>query len=99
MVMTNQPASRIVVADAGPLIHLDELDSLDLLNDFGQIIVPDAVWREVQIHRPAALQTSKAVLLRSIVPKSSPVIDSLTPISAGKRAGWSEPHSIQTDTH
>jgi predicted nucleic acid-binding protein len=97
--MTNQPASRIVVADAGPLIHLDELDSLDLLNDFGQIIVPDAVWREVQIHRPAALQTSKAVLLRSIVPKSSPVIDSLTPISAGKRAGWSEPHSIQTDTH
>ena len=47
--MIDQPASGVVVvADAGPLIHLDELDCLDLLNDFKQIMVPDAVWREVQ---------------------------------------------------
>lgn len=78
--MIDQPTACVVVADAGPLIHLDELDCLDLLNDFKQIMVPDAVWREVQIHRPAALQTSKAILLRSIVPNSSPTIDALTPL-------------------
>jgi predicted nucleic acid-binding protein len=78
--MIDQPtASVVVVADAGPLIHLDELDCLDLLNDFKQIMVPDAVWREVQLHRPSALQTSKAILLRSIVPNSSPTIDALIP--------------------
>ena len=78
--MIDQLPASIVVADAGPLIHLDELGSLDLLNDFKQIIVPDAVWREVQAHRPAALQTSQTILLRSIVPDSSPTIDALTPL-------------------
>ena len=41
-----------VICDAGPLIHLDELNSTSLLNDFHQVIVPDRVWREVQLHRP-----------------------------------------------
>ena len=77
--MIDQPTAR-VVANAGPLIHLDELDCLDLLNDFKQIMVPDAVWKEVQIHRPTALQTSKVILLRCIVPNSPPIIDSLTPL-------------------
>jgi predicted nucleic acid-binding protein len=39
-----------VVCDAGPLIHLDEVDSLDLLADFAEVLVPDAVWREVEQH-------------------------------------------------
>lgn len=43
------------VCDAGPLIHLDELDSLHLLADF-RVWVPDAVWQEVQHRRPTALQ-------------------------------------------
>jgi predicted nucleic acid-binding protein len=42
----------VVVTDAGPLIHLDELDVLDLLNDFAEVLVPQAVWREVERHRP-----------------------------------------------
>ncbi|MGK7892399.1 MAG: DNA-binding protein [Xenococcus sp. (in: cyanobacteria)] len=42
-----------VICDAGPLIHLDELNSTSLLNDFHQVIVPDQVWREVQLHRPS----------------------------------------------
>jgi hypothetical protein len=33
-----------VVCDAGPLIHLDELDSLDLLCDFASVLVPRSVW-------------------------------------------------------
>ena len=45
-----------VVCDAGPLIHLDELDCLDLLGDFRAVLVPEQVWREVEYHRPDALK-------------------------------------------
>lgn len=41
----------IVVCDAGPVIHLDQLNSLDLLEDLGQIIIPEEVWHEVLRHR------------------------------------------------
>ena len=34
------------VADAGPLIHLDEIGWLTLLRLFDVIHVPDAVWSE-----------------------------------------------------
>ncbi len=44
-----------VVCDAGPLIHLDELDSLSLLSDFATILIPEQVWREVEMNRPDAL--------------------------------------------
>ena len=44
-----------VVADAGPIIHLDELDCIGLLDDFGEILVPSVVWAEVSRHRPSAL--------------------------------------------
>jgi hypothetical protein len=46
--------TALVVSDAGPLIHLAELDSLALLAEF-TVWVPDAVWLEVSRHRPAAL--------------------------------------------
>ncbi len=45
-----------VVCDAGPLIHLDELGCLDLLTDFRAVLVPEQVWREVEHHRPDALE-------------------------------------------
>ena len=51
MVTTDQ-SMPIVVCDAGPLIHLDELGCLDLLSDFSEVLVPEAVWREVRQHRP-----------------------------------------------
>lgn len=44
-----------VVTDAGPLIHLAELGCLDLLDAFGVIVIPDAVWGEVLLHRADAL--------------------------------------------
>lgn len=47
-----------VVCDAGPLIHLDELDSLPLLADFDSVLVPEQVWQEVEQHRPSALVQS-----------------------------------------
>lgn len=54
----------LVIADAGPLIHLDELDVLDVLSDFDAVIVPNAVWLEVQHHRPQALTNNKIRLVR-----------------------------------
>jgi predicted nucleic acid-binding protein len=51
-VAKDSAAAQIVVCDAGPLIHLDELDALDLLGDFQSVLVPDAVWIEVERHRP-----------------------------------------------
>lgn len=60
------PGSRIIV-DAGPLIHLDELDSLDLLADFPLILVPDPVWEEVRRHRPSALSGGQCHLERQAV--------------------------------
>ena len=39
------------VADAGPLIHLDELDALPLLSGFTEVLVPAVVAAEVTRHR------------------------------------------------
>src|SRR5687767_6315799 len=47
------PRSNVlVVSDAGPIIHLDELNALDLLAGLGEILIPSVVWNEVQRHRP-----------------------------------------------
>lgn len=48
---------RLVVCDAGPLIHLDELACLDLLSSFAVVLIPDTVWEEVLHHRPQAIDT------------------------------------------
>jgi predicted nucleic acid-binding protein len=45
----------LVICDAGPVIHLDELGGIDLLSSFSRVLVPVAVWQEVQRHRPNAL--------------------------------------------
>jgi len=57
-VAENELAPPIVVCDAGPLIHLDEVGSMELLTDFPQVLVPLAVWEEVTKHRPNALTHS-----------------------------------------
>lgn len=73
----------VVVCDAGPLIHLDELACLDLLADFQDILVPDQVWREVQRHRPSALDQS-VVTLRRVLPTQPlpPVLEAMTRLLA-----------------
>lgn len=52
MAATEQSARRFVVADAGPIIHLDELDQIKVLNDYLPVLVPNTVWKEVERHRP-----------------------------------------------
>jgi predicted nucleic acid-binding protein len=64
--------AKVVVCDAGPLIHLDELDCLDLLGDFPEVLVPEAVWREVLRHRPSALDKNVAVLVRVASSREQP---------------------------
>ena len=67
-----EPTS-LVICDAGPLIHLEELGCLDLLRDFGAVQVPDAVWQEVQRHRRSALRHRNVTLERmSSSPEPAP---------------------------
>jgi hypothetical protein len=61
-----------VVCDAGPLIHLDEIDSLSLLSDFGSTLVPRSVWSEVMRHRPQALVGGAVALTRVLVEGEEP---------------------------
>lgn len=51
-------AALSVICDAGPIIHLDELDCLLLLKDFDQVLVPSQVWQEIKHHRSRALRNS-----------------------------------------
>ncbi len=46
---------QLIVCDAGPIIHLDELASLNLLENFSQVIIPSTVWDEIEEHRSQAL--------------------------------------------
>ena len=61
----------LVVCDAGPLIHLDELACLDLLEDFQEVLVSPEVWREVERHRPLALR-QPGTGLRQVSPAGAP---------------------------
>lgn len=53
-----------IVCDAGPLIHLDELDCLELLSDFKTLWVPAQVWDEAVHHRPTLSGASNPVFQR-----------------------------------
>ena len=65
--MERTEALAAVVCDAGPLIYLDEIDSLDLLLDFAYVLGPPFVWLEVTRHRPRALTASGALLRHGVV--------------------------------
>ncbi len=53
---TNYKTIQNVILDAGPIIHLEEIDCLHLLLDFKKLIIPYAVWREVECHRPSVFK-------------------------------------------
>ncbi len=44
-----------IVCDSGPIIHLDELNCLHLLEDFQEVLIPDAVQKEIKRYRPLSL--------------------------------------------
>lgn len=70
----------VVIADAGPIIHLDELGHLDLLADFGSVIIPETVWQEVEQHRPLALTATGDCLVRQSAKQFSPPVTAVTPL-------------------
>ncbi len=53
--MEKTDSKTMAVCDAGPIIHLDELDSLDLISDFHPLIISKSVQIEVTKHRQNAL--------------------------------------------
>jgi len=65
-----------IVCDSGPIIHLDELNCLRLLEDFQEILLPDTVYEEIKRHRPSRLDDLNLpfVLSAWIVPKNSTLI-------------------------
>ena len=71
----------VVVCDAGPLIHLDELGCLDVLMDFSPIFVPQEVWQEVEHHRPTVFQQA-TLPLQMIPPEDAPIPPALAQLSA-----------------
>jgi len=75
-----EKAKPVVVADAGPIIHLDELDCLDVLTDFEKVHVPEAVWLEVLNHRPSAMAKFSGLFVREGPSKTSPLVTALTPL-------------------
>jgi len=68
----------LVVADAGPLIHLDELAALDVLSDYAAVLVPNGVWIEVHRHRPQALKQVSVKLIRQPSPPASDRVNAIT---------------------
>ena len=52
---------QLIVCDAGPVIHLDELACLNLLENFSQVIIPSTVWDEIEKHRPQALPFCQSI--------------------------------------
>jgi predicted nucleic acid-binding protein len=62
-----------VICDAGPLIHLGELNAVDLLSGFQSLLVPEQVWSEVDSHFPAALSIHDIKLTRVSIPLANDV--------------------------
>lgn len=88
MATTDQP-TPVVVCDAGPLIHLDEVGCVDLLADFSEVLVPETVWVEVLKHRPGALAHT-ALAFRRVRPTKPepPALEALTLVLSLHTGEW-----------
>lgn len=77
--MATTKGQNIAICDAGPIIHLDELNSLDLLSDFNPLLVSKIVQAEIIKHRPDALHSAgflyKAV---DVIPPMEPRLSVLS---------------------
>ena len=65
--MGRAKSTAVAVCDAGPIIHLDELNSLDILSDFREIILSGTVQKEILQHRPSALTKIELLSIDSSV--------------------------------
>ncbi|MEZ4827816.1 MAG: DNA-binding protein [Bacteroidia bacterium] len=61
----------VVVCDAGPIIHLDELKQLHLFIDFEKVLIPESVWKEIKFHRPdTELNSFNGLIIQGIKPSN-----------------------------
>lgn len=66
----------VAVADAGPLIHLDEIDSLELLSVVDEVLIPQTVYDELEGGTvPSALDEIEYELVEADATESSVDLD------------------------
>lgn len=76
-------ATAKVICDAGPIIHLDELESVHLLSDFREVLVGPHVRAEIAQFRPLALAKIDQFSSSPVVASSQdPVLLSLCKVFA-----------------
>jgi predicted nucleic acid-binding protein len=99
--VASDAAARVVVCDAGPLIHLDELERINLLDDFADVLVPTAVWNEVIRHRPSALTVTGVPLRRvsagSTLAADLDVLARTFPLHEGEREALQVAQELHVD--
>lgn len=82
----------IVVADAGPLIHLSAIGQLDLIRRlFGEVLVPPSVFHEVVVvgqGLPGSIEVESAAWITVAAPSAAGVVDAL--LAGGLERGESE---------
>lgn len=99
--MAASDTACVVVCDAGPLIHLDELACIAVLEDFREVLVPNTVWSEVVRYRPSAL-SCPLISYRQVAPESPLPADLETlartlPLHAGEREALQVAREQQAD--
>ncbi|OGW18502.1 MAG: hypothetical protein A2X56_01880 [Nitrospirae bacterium GWC2_57_13] len=77
MERTDAAPIQTAILDAGPIIHLDELGCLPLLSDFHELLVPVAVWKEVERHRPSAISADQITFIKQQAPVLSSALYAL----------------------
>ena len=86
-------SQTIVVCDAGPLIHLDEVGHLQLLADFKKVIVPHGVQHEVYRHSQISFEEPDInwSVVKAVFPleQSVKVICNLFSLDAGEKEALS----------
>lgn len=77
MERTDAAPLRTAILDAGPVIHLDELGCLFLLSGFQELFIPHAVCKEIERHRPYALNSGQITFVKLQAPAPSSALYAL----------------------
>jgi predicted nucleic acid-binding protein len=81
----------IVVADAGPLIHLAAIGRLELVAAVGDVLIPPGVYQEVVVigvGLPGAREVSEATWISVVTPTRLDLVNAL--LAGGLHRGESE---------
>lgn len=88
----------IVVADAGPLIHLAAIGRLDLVAGVGDVLIPPAVYDEVVVKGaglPGSRDVSEATWISVAAPTRMDLLDAL--LAGGLHRGEAEAMTLAVE--